>query len=524
MKNRILVIRLGSLGDVILTSATVLNLKLHFPQSHITYFTRQRYRSIVEQFDGVDEIFTLPDTPTLKSFVRVLRELDTNNFDTVVDLHGNIRSWFTRKMVGASQVVVYPKRRWERYRAVTRKTFPDNRFHTIDMYNRTVIELHGQTPASRPVLIPPEDIDMPENIREILKSDVPTVLVAPGAAHSDKQWDLERFVKVARELEQAYDVNVVWALTADDNKKLDSMDIEIPGMSLVDYPISKLSSVISRCQVTIANDSGIMHLSSAAGTPAVAIFGPTHPVLGFSPRGLRDVVVEVDEPCRPCSLHGKKPCTRKERFCFTRITPDMVIEQVNRILETSGSTPALFVDRDGTLIVDKEYLSNPDEIELFPGVADGLKLAQESGYKIILVTNQSGVARGLFDTQTVESVNRQLLELLAASGVQIDAVYYCPHYKNGVASEYAVACDCRKPSPGMAEAAALQLGVDLRRSWVIGDSAADIGMARVIGAKAVLVRTGHGNQTEQQLGHECFGNRILIAENFFSAVQSMRNG
>lgn len=151
----------------------------------------------------------------------------------------------------------------------------------------------------------------------------------------------------------------------------------------------------------------------------------------------------------------------------------------------SGLRPAAFVDRDGTINVERHYLGSPAELELIPGAAAGLKDLQRQGFVLVVLTNQSGVARRYFTLDAVAAVHARLAEMLAAEGVTLDAVYLCPH---GPADS----CDCRKPKPGMALKAAADLGLDLGRSVMIGDKGVDLGLGRAIGARTILVRTGHG--------------------------------
>ena len=115
------------------------------------------------------------------------------------------------------------------------------------------------------------------------------------------------------------------------------------------------------------------------------------------------------------------------------------------------------------------------------------------------MSNQSGVARGDFTLEDVEKVNARFLEMLAIGGIEVEAVYYCPHYPKGKVTEFSLACECRKPGPGMAEEAARALNIDLRRSYMIGDTIGDMDFGRVNGMKSVLVRTGYGAKTEQIL-------------------------
>ena len=498
MAHRILVIRLGSLGDVILTSPTVLNLKLSFPESRLVFFTKEQFAPIAANFDGVDEVLSLPAQSGISELYQTIQTLNKDRFDLIVDLHGNIRSWFTRMAVSASTKVVYPKRRLERRLIVKRKQFPSLQTHTIDSYNAPHQQLGISTPCRRPILTTRGLPDVSAGIG----AGLPYVVVAPGAAHLNKQWPIERFAEVALRLSRERALSVAWVVTSSDKGK-SGLESKIPTggfLELVDEPIGSLTQIIAGAHLTISNDSGLMHLSSAVGTPVLGLFGPTHPALGFAPRGIWDRMIEVDEPCRPCSLHGKKACYRSERFCFTRISPEMVFDEASAMLgESDLRSPALFLDRDGTVIVDKDYLADPDKLELIPGVATGMAEAQKRGYKLVILSNQSGVARGLFDLATVERVNHRLKEVLACEGVTLDGIYYCPHYAKGSVPEFSIPCTCRKPAPGMAEQAARELRVDLKRSWVIGDKEDDLNLGRVLGASSILVRTGHGAKTEQQL-------------------------
>lgn len=151
--------------------------------------------------------------------------------------------------------------------------------------------------------------------------------------------------------------------------------------------------------------------------------------------------------------------------------------------------PAALLDRDGTIIVERDYLGDPAGVELIPGAAAALRRLAAMGYALVVLTNQSGVARGYFGLDDVARVHGRLEALLAAEGVRLDGVYICPHGPTD-------ACDCRKPLPGMAHAAARDLGLDLARSVMIGDKKVDLDLGRAVGARAVLVRTGHGAKEE----------------------------
>lgn len=155
---------------------------------------------------------------------------------------------------------------------------------------------------------------------------------------------------------------------------------------------------------------------------------------------------------------------------------------------------ALFLDRDGTLIEEVGYLSDPDQIQLIPGAADVVRHANEIGVPVVVVTNQAGVARGLFTEARVGEVHRHLTALLAEHGATVDAYYYCPHYLKGTIEEYRIECECRKPSPGMLLRAARDLSLTLDGSWMVGDRLSDLEAGAAAGCRTILVRTGYGSQ------------------------------
>jgi len=135
---------------------------------------------------------------------------------------------------------------------------------------------------------------------------------------------------------------------------------------------------------------------------------------------------------------------------------------------------AFFLDRDGTINRDLSYIGDPQKIELLPGAAEAIRMINEAGYLVIVVSNQSGVARGYFDTAAVDRVNARLNELLEVQGAHIDAFYYCPHLKSGIVPGYAVECDCRKPKLGLFQRAIQDYGLDPIKCFACGDRLRDV--------------------------------------------------
>jgi histidinol-phosphate phosphatase family protein len=147
----------------------------------------------------------------------------------------------------------------------------------------------------------------------------------------------------------------------------------------------------------------------------------------------------------------------------------------------------VFLDKDGTLVEDIPYNVVPGRIRLAPGAAEGVQALAAAGFRLAVVTNQSGVARGYFPETALAGVEARLRELLADIGVPLAGFFYCPHHPGGTVAGYATACRCRKPAPGMVLAAASSLGADLAACWVVGDAPTDIAAGRQAGCRTVQV-------------------------------------
>lgn len=173
--------------------------------------------------------------------------------------------------------------------------------------------------------------------------------------------------------------------------------------------------------------------------------------------------------------------------------PDMIDEQYNiEELKT-----VVFLDRDGTINVDHGYIGDPGNVELIPGAARAIKALNESGIKVVIITNQSGIGRGFFSESDLHAVNDKLLELLRIEGVLIDGIYHCPHLPTD-------GCECRKPGTALIERASKELllgelSLNVRSSFVVGDKLSDLELGSNIGASSVLVLTGKGRSEQEKL-------------------------
>jgi D-glycero-D-manno-heptose 1,7-bisphosphate phosphatase len=161
--------------------------------------------------------------------------------------------------------------------------------------------------------------------------------------------------------------------------------------------------------------------------------------------------------------------------------------------------PAIFLDRDGTINEEVGFLDSLEKLRLIPGAARAISMINESGFKAIVVTNQSGVARGLFDEEMVAAAHQKIQKMLLEKGARIDAFFYCPHHPTASRGIYLKNCPCRKPAPGMLLRAKDELMIALEDSYIIGDTLNDIEAGAKVGVKGVLVKTGYGGESAARL-------------------------
>ena len=171
---------------------------------------------------------------------------------------------------------------------------------------------------------------------------------------------------------------------------------------------------------------------------------------------------------------------------------------------------AVFIDRDGTININVEYLDNPDDLQVYPGVADGIKLLRDNGFKIIVVTNQSGIARGHFSEQTLEKIHERMKNEFAKKGANIDGIYYCPHHPDD-------GCSCRKPNTGLLERAIKDFDIDVNDSFIIGDRMLDVEAGHKMGLKTVLVPEKKGLVEEEMKESKIKSD--YVCDDFYTGVR-----
>lgn len=323
---RILVIRWGRLGDLVLAAAATRELAFAFPGASIELAVKGEYRGVGELLPGIDTVHPF-DGGGLAALIAYRRARLASRYDLVIDLHGNMRSRFLAFLLRGAKRTIYPRLSFERRALVKWKQRKGGKWKPVwERY------LDGVENAGVKVNRAPPRIDLPDGGEER-----GAIAIAPGAGRANKRVPRDRFAETARVLSKETGRPIFLVGSAGERPLLDAID-GLAGVNLrvhAGLPIPETALLLARASILITNDSGLMHLANAVKTPVVALFGPTVPELGFGPTGVRDQVLSIDLPCRPCSLHGEERCPVPERRheCLTGITLEQIVGAARSILD-----------------------------------------------------------------------------------------------------------------------------------------------------------------------------------------------
>jgi heptosyltransferase-2 len=486
------------IGDAVMAIPTLSALRARFPESRITLLAKPPVAALFEHHPAIDRLWVYESSGRHAGWTglwRLVRSIREGRFDLAFLLQNAFEAAFITAAAGIPERVGYAAdgRRFLLSKSLDKKTAP---FHQREAYLHLMSLVGSENEFERrPFLVITEkerqsasDLLLNEGIARWEQ----VIGINPGAAYgASKRWDPARFAATADRLLERYPARVVIfggpaevAIAEEVRRKMKHPAVVVAGKTTV----RMMMALISRCRLFITNDSGPMHVASALEVPVVAVFGPTNPD-ATSPAGADDLIVRNKVDCAPC-VHRECPIDHR---CMTGVSVEAVVEGAERQMARLGRRKiAVFLDRDGTINQDVGHIGTIDRFEMIPGAAEAITRLNRRGIQVMIVTNQSGAARGFFTEEQIGEVHRYLRELLSKGGGHLDAIYYCPHHPE------IVPCTCRKPQMGMIERAILEHQVDLSGSYVVGDKPLDMGLARG-GMKGVLVRTGHGEASLQEM-------------------------
>ena len=504
---RILVRGTNWIGDAVLTTPALMAIRKGFPLAKIALLAKPAIAELLHHHPAVDEIVLYRDPGPhagLGGKLTLARLLRRGRYDLAMLFQNAFEAAALTALAGIPNRYGYATD--GRSFLLTHRvplTPKIRRSHQVHYYLELLRPLGIQVEPEPPTLrtTPDEDAEAIEHLRAF-GVDAKKVLIGlnPGSVYGTaKRWLPERFAEVADRVAAEHG-GVVLIFGGQGEEELGAAlagrmaapTVVLSGRTTV----RRLMALIKQCRLFITNDTGPMHIATAFGVPTVAIFGPTDP-LTTSPFGSGHELVRHPVDCSPCLL---RECPIDHR-CMQGISVEMVHAAAMRQFRmgsfTAPSTarsdskaPVVYLDRDGTLNFDPGYLNQPEQLRLLPGAGQAVARLNRAGFKTVVLSNQSGLARGLITQDQLEAIHQRLRELLAKDGARLDGIFVCPHHPDE-------GCACRKPAPGLVHHAQRELGVSPDNAIVIGDKATDVELARNVGALAVFVRSGNVPEEEQ---------------------------
>src|SRR5947209_1549895 len=504
---RILVRGTNWIGDAVLTTPALMAVRKGFPQARIALLAKPAIAELLHGHPAVDEIVLYRDPGPhagLGGKLTLARLLRRGRYDLAMLFQNAFEAAALTALAGIPTRYGYAAD--GRSFLLTHRgplTPKIRRSHQVHYYLELLRPLGIQVEPEPPTLrtTPDEDAEAIEHLCAF-GVDTKKVLIGlnPGSVYGTaKRWLPERFAEVADRVAAEHG-GVVLIFGGHGEEELGAAlagRMEAPTVVLSGRTtVRRLMALIKQCRLFITNDTGPMHIATAFGVPTVAIFGPTDP-LTTSPFGSGHELVRHPVDCSPCLL---RECPIDHR-CMQGISVEMVYAAAMRQLRmgsfTAPSTaridskaPVVYLDRDGTLNFDPGYLNQPEQLRLLAGVGQAVGRLNRTGFKTVVLSNQSGLARGLITQDQLEAIHQRLRELLSEDSARLDGIFICPHHPDE-------GCICRKPAPGLVHRALQELGVFPGNAIVIGDKATDVELARNVGALAVFVRSGHAPEEEQ---------------------------
>lgn len=487
--DKILIRGVNWIGDAAMTLPAVRSIRKAFPEAGISILVKPWVAEIFKGNPDIDEIILYDDRfKGLFGKLRLARLLRSKKFSRAFlfqnAFDAALLAWLARipKRIGY--------KRDSRSLLLTSGipvTEDILKKHQVYYYQNILEASDIRTTGTRPYIFTTDSEK--QWARNILSSYFPKgysplIGINPGAAYgSAKRWPPEYFaeliMKIIRDLDghvvifgSPSEVNIANDIISEINKLKIKHKIEKFGSQVLvmsgKTTLRELTVLISECDAFITNDSGPMHMASALLVPTAAIFGSTdHTATG--PYGEGHKVITKNVSCAPCM---KRKCPEEHLKCMTEISADEVFNTLKEILPRNR---AVFLDKDGTIIEDKNYLNSFKDLKVLPGAKKGLQRLKEGGFRLMGITNQSGIARGIVNEKFVQDSNAHLEKKLG-----IDDFFYCPHHPDD-------RCACRKPEPMMMLEARLKHHIDLKRSYVIGDKESDVLLAEKTGSTGILI-------------------------------------
>jgi heptosyltransferase-2 len=501
---RILVRGTNWVGDAVMTLPALAALKKACPRANITVLAKPWAAPVYACCPGVRvHVFDSAGAHRgIKGMWRLARELNSANHDWAVLFQNALQAGLIARLAGVKIragyatdgrgfLLSHPLPRHPRKKLVHETSYYLEILHGLGL-------IPDPPPDSgvRPLIrLLPNDVAWAWRFLRDNHVEGPLLGLAPGAAFGPaKCWPVERYIAAANELAGDGFGAVVLFGGKNEAEVCARVEQGINRLRVINLAggctLGQAMALLGGLELFISNDSGLMHVAAALGTPTIGVFGSTNPTT-TAPLGPRVKLVRKQVECSPCL----KPECPRDLECFTAIEPGEVAQAGRELLASKSAArlkPVVFLDRDGTINKDTDWVHQPDKLIMLPGAGKAIARLNRAGFSVVVVTNQSGIGRGIYGVSDYLATNQEIDCRLARDGARVDRYYYCPHHPEKAEGDYLVECNCRKPGPGMLLQAANEMGLNLNRACLVGDRYTDIASGNAVGAKGILLQEKAG--------------------------------
>jgi D-glycero-D-manno-heptose 1,7-bisphosphate phosphatase len=506
---RILIIKLGAKGDVVRTLPLLIAIKEKYPDSKITWITKSYCREILETSPHITKILTLPIDELSEKFDILF------NFDVDEEATKMASKIIAEKKYGFYRENSYPVAFNFPSEYYLNTIFDDHLKKTNKKTYQEMMFDIAELPYKKqhhPIYLNEKDMEYSRdfaNKNNINPKKLIGIHIGSSPRWPSKAWDQERIKEfIIKVKDKGYDIILFGGPDEVERHEKFAKELNNQGIKIFRNNPSNTDreflSLMNLCSNIICSDSFALHISLALKKPTICLFFCT------SPNEIEDygLLKKIVSPRLNEFFPEKQDEYDKE------LTRSISADEVLNVIEKMKNK-AIFLDRDNTLIEDKGYVHKIEDLKFLPGVLEALKKLQEE-YKLIIITNQSGIARGYYSEEDYLKFRKFMHKQLKDEGIRIDAEYFCPHYLEKGIGKYKIDCNCRKPKTGMIEQAEREFNLNLADCWMIGDKDADMLLSRnahLKGGIGIISRESSKEELEKSGAVKVFED-ILQAPNY----------
>lgn len=558
--NKILVIRLKGLGDIINLLPSLKILRNNFKESNITLLCQKPFGEIIPPELNIKTIQISPNAG-IYTMLQLIKNIRKQRYDILFDLYCNSRTAIISLLSNIKKRIGF-NYRIRKYAYTDIYTPKDPNKFLANLFADFFAEfgINGQLERIKPYFSKQDLDNVKRNLKNKLYSGGLILGINPFTTYPSKRWPWEYYIEIVKKWYLCLGEPAIIFYGPSEYSEAEYLHKLLPNSTILPEinSLREYVALVSLCNLFITADTGPMHIAASLDVPTVAIFGPTTR-RAVAPTSEKHLIVYNEKlECLECH---KEICDHNK--CMKELTPQILWNKIwskykisdfivtsslvsfqkkyaefvkfvtidpcnidpDKIIKISNEkyhNKAIFLDRDGTINPDYGYISDPSYFDLYSDVGINLKKLKNAGYLLILITNQSGIHRNLIKLENIIEIHKKMHRILLDNhGFTFDGIYVCPHHPTISASKGLNLCLCRKPALGMIYQAVCDYKINLKKSVIIGDKYSDIKIGHVLNIKSILLERQENNDNHNIIYDNDNDNEYCICSSFEEVVKAI---